>query len=711
MKKTRIVLLLTILVLIGLYLGLDLDRYITLENVQTQLARLQGYAAENFILSACIYLLTYIVFITLSIPGALLFTLLGGAVFGLFWGTILVSFASSIGGTLAFLVARTLLHDWVQHRFGQYLTTLNRGIARDGAFYLFSIRMVPLFPFFMVNLLAGLTPIRVRDFYLASQSGMLLATIVFVNAGVELAQIESLSGLISGRVLLAFALLGVLPLIAKFFVASVRRNKVLHPYKRPSGFDANVVVIGAGAAGLVAALVAAGAKAKVVLVEQQRMGGDCLYTGCVPSKTLLRSARINSYIKRGQEFGLRNLSADVDFPAVMQRIQSVIAKIEPHDSVERFTSLGVECVQGAAKILSPYTVQVGSRQINTRSIILATGAGPLIPEISGLNTVDYLTTETIWELTALPTRLLVLGGGPVGCELAQAFRHLGSEVTLIEKDLRLLPREDRDATELLAQRFTSDGIELLTGFQVQEFKNTNGRQIAIADNGEIQKEIQFDRVLLALGRKANVSGFGLEALGMPLTAQGTVEVNDAMQTGFPNIYACGDVAGPYQFTHMASYQAWFAALNALAGGLRLSRLNYRAVPSATFTTPEIARVGLNEQEASARGQKYEVTRFDLSRLDRALADQEAQGFIKVLTAPGKDKILGVTIVGYHAGDLLAEFVMAMTHNLGLKKISAVTHIYPTMTEANKFAANAWRNARLPEKLLPWLEKYFRWRRG
>lgn len=711
MNKTRILLILAILVAAGLYFGLDLGRYLTLQNVQDELAGMQEFAARNFALAALIYLVSYILFIALSVPGALIFTLLGGAIFGLGWGTVLVSFASSIGATLAFFVSRLLLRDWVQRRFGDYLDAINRGIERDGAFYLFSIRMVPLFPFFMVNLLAGLTAIKVREFYIASQTGMLLATFLFVNAGVEIAQIENLSGLVSGRLLLSFALLGIFPLIARMFINTARRNRILRPFARPKQFDANVVVIGAGSAGLVASLIVAGARAKVVLIEKHRMGGDCLNTGCVPSKTLIRSARIAAYLKRGAEFGLHNVSAEVNFPSVMQGVRDVISRIEPHDSVERFTSLGVECVLGQAQIVSPYTVTVNGRRINTRSIIVATGAAPMIPPIRGLEQVEYLTSDSVWELEELPANLLVLGGGPIGCELAQAFHHLGSKVTLVEMADRLLPREDDEVGEFLAEQFRNEGVSVLTGHRVKEFVVEHGRQVAVAVQAEMETGIAFDKVLLALGRKANVGGFGLEALDLPLTRQGTIEVNDCMQTVYPNIFACGDVAGPYQFTHMASYQAWYAALNALIGSLRRFRINYRVVPTATFTSPEVARVGINEQEAREKGIPYELTRYDLSDLDRAIADREAKGFVKILTVPGKDKILGVTIVGHHAGDLIGEFVLAMTHNLGLRKIAAVTHIYPTLFEANRFAANAWRTARLPTRFFPWLERYFRWWRN
>jgi len=702
--------LLLIIAAFAAYFVFDLGRFLTLDAVQSQLSALERLKNANFAVFATGYFLIYVLVTALSIPGAVLMTLLGGAVFGLVWGVALVSFASSLGATLAFLASRLLLRDWVQTRFGDYLAPINRGVAKDGAFYLFSLRMVPIFPFFMINLLMGLTPISTWSFYWVSQVGMFLGTVVFVNAGSELAQITSLSGLVSGPVLASFALIGVFPLLARLLINTLRRNRVLKAYPKPSRFDTNVVVLGGGSAGLVAALIVAGAKARVVLIEKHRMGGDCLNTGCVPSKTLIRSGRIASYLKRAPEYGVQAGPGQVDFPAVMERVQSVIRAIEPHDSVERFTSLGVECVSGEARILSPYQVQVNDRIITTRSIILATGARPLVPPIPGLDEIDYLTSDSLWELRELPRRLLIIGGGPIGCELAQAFNNLGAEITQVDQAPRLLPREDIEVSEHIEQRFARDGIRVLTDHRVISLRKTGQGGVLEAEHAGGRVSIEFDRVLLAVGRKANVEGFGLEELNMPLTRQGTVEVNQFLQTAYPNIYACGDVVGPYQFTHMASFQAWYAALNALAGWLKKSRVNYRVVPWATFTDPEVARVGLNEQEAREKNIPYEVTRYDLSHLDRALADQEAHGFVKVLTAPGKDRILGVTIVGYHAGELIAEYVFAMTHGLGLRKIAATTHIYPTLMEANKFAANAWRNARLPVKLFPYLERFFRWQR-
>ena len=711
MNITRILVIALIAVAIGGYFLFNLDQYLTLNYVQSRFAEIQQFQNENFTLTALIYFSVYVMIAALSIPGAAIISLLGGAIFGLVWGIIIVSFASSIGATLAFLVSRLLLRDWVQSRFGGYLASINRGIEKGGNFYLFSLRMVPLFPFFMVNLVMGLTPIRAGSFYAVSQAGMLLSTAVYVNAGSELGQINSLSELMSVPVIISLVLLGLFPLGARFLVGVIQRRSIMRKFSKPVRFDANVVVIGAGSAGLVASLIIARAKAKVILIEKNRMGGDCLNTGCIPSKSFIRSGRIMSYIRRANEFGIDDASADVNFSNIMVRVNKIITKIEPHDSVERFTSLGVECVIGGARIESPYTVSVNGHSINTRSIILATGARPIVPTIPGLEEIDYLTSDTVWSLQELPRRLLVVGGGPIGCELAQAFHNLGSEVTQVDIASRLLPREDPEVSQAVMDKFIGDGIKVIIGCQLDSFGNDGGQLFIKIRHQQEELRIYFDNVLLAIGRKPNVEGFGLEELGLSLTPQGSVQVDNAMRTAYPNIYACGDVATSYQFTHMASFQAWFAALNALTGSLWLSRAKYNVVPWATFTDPEVARVGLSEQEAKEQNTAYEITRYNMEQHDRSLADGEAHGFIKVLTIPGKDKILGVTIVGHHAGELIGEFTFAMTHGMGLKKIAAVTHIYPTLLEGNKFAANAWRSTRLPERYFTLMEKYFRWQRA
>ncbi len=713
MKRIRIKLLVLLLIVVSavLFFTFDLQSYFTLSEIKRHQAAFSRYYAENTLQTVLIYMLVYIVVTALSLPGAAVMTLLGGAMFGLGLGLLVVSFASTIGATCAFLVSRFLFRDYVQNRFDDRMAAVNEGIRKEGAFYLFTLRLVPIFPFFVINILMGLTPIKTWIFYLVSQVGMLPGTLVYVNAGTQLAGIDSLQGILSPALLLSFALLGLFPLIAKRLVAFFKAHKVLVHYPRPESFDYNVVVIGAGSAGLVSAYIAAAVKAKVALIEKEKMGGDCLNTGCVPSKALIRTAKMISYARRAEEFGLSRMEVDVDFGRVMERVQAVVEKIAPHDSRERYTSLGVDCISGEAKIESPYTITVEGRTLTTRNIIVATGAGPFVPPIPGLDQIRCLTSDTLWELKTLPKRLVVLGGGPIGCELAQAFSRLGSQVTQVEMLPRILLREDPEVSEFVQKRFAAEGIRVLTGHKATAVRVDDGEKRLICENDGNQVEIDFDEILVAVGRAPNTAGFGLEELGVVLNPNKTVRANELLQTNFPNIYCCGDVAGPFQFTHTASHQAWHATINALFGNLKAFPADYRVIPWATFTDPEVGRVGLNEQDAAEYNVSYEITRYDLSDLDRAITDAEDQGFVKVLTKPGTDKILGVTIVGYHAAEIIAEFVFAMKHSLGLNKIMQTIHIYPTLAEANKFIAGNWKKAHAPETLLRWIEKYHAWRRG
>ncbi len=711
MNKTRIILLVALAVLIGAFYAMDLDQYLTLTYFKSQQAAIEAYRHAQPVTTALVFSAVYIAVTGLSLPGAALMTLAIGAVFGLAWGTLIVSFASSIGATLAFLVSRWLLRDLVQARFGDSLHSANRGIEKDGAFYLFTLRLVPAFPFFVINLVMGLTPLKTWTFYWVSQIGMLAGTIVYVNAGTQLAQLESVSGILSPGLIVSFTLLGLFPLLARKAIALIKERRVLRNHPRPRHFDRDLVVIGAGSGGLVSAYIGAAVKAKVSLIEKHRMGGDCLNTGCVPSKALLRSARFISHAQRAEEFGCDWAHVEFDFAKIMERVQRVIAQVEPHDSMARYTALGVDCIQGEAHITSPYTVEVNGHTLTTRNIVVATGARPAIPPIPGIEATGYRTSDTIWELHTLPARLLVLGGGPIGCELAQAFARFGSQVILVERDPRLIRNEDPEFADMLLQRLRFEGVEVCIGHTAKQFIVTDGRKLLLAEHQGRDVEIEFDELLIAVGRAANSRGFGLEELGVPLRKDGTIEVNEYLQTPYPNIYAVGDVTGPYQFTHAAAHQAWYAVVNGLFGTFKRFRVDYSVLPWATFTEPEIARVGLNEQDAKLQGIAYEVTTYSLDDLDRAIADEEAHGLVKVLTVPGKDRILGATIAGEHAADLITEFVTAMRHGLGLNKILGTIHIYPTLSEANKYAAGTWKRAHAPARVLTWLERYHAWRRG
>ena len=706
--NARLVVLLLITALVAAFFLLDLDQYLTLDYLKSQHQSLIDYYHHHHALTVAIYFSLYVLVTALSLPGATIMTLAGGAVFGLLEGFVIISFASTIGATLAFLVARFLLRDYVQSRFGDKLRAVNAGIERDGDFYLFTLRLIPIFPFFIINLVMGLTPMKAWRFYLVSQIGMVPGTLVYVNAGSQLGQLESLSGILSPQLLASFALLGLFPLLAKKLVDWLKQRKVQRRFPRPKRFDYNLVVIGGGSAGLVSALIAATVKAKVALIEKHRMGGDCLNTGCVPSKALIRTAKMLSYAQRAEDFGLRKNSVEFDFAEVMERVQRVIKRIEPHDSVERFTAMGVDVIQGKARIRTPFEVEVDGRALTTRNIVVATGARPAVPDIPGIDAVDYLTSDTLWDLRQRPQRLLVLGGGPIGCELAQCFQRLGSDVTLVQRGEHIMPREDTEISAMVRQRFEAEGMRVLTGHAATRFE---GGDTLICEHAGREVRIGFDRVLIALGRRANTEGFGLEELGVRTRHNGSVEADPLLRTNYPGIYVCGDVTGPYQFTHTASHQAWYATVNALFAPFKTFRVDYSVIPWATYTDPEVARVGLNELEARERGIAFEVTSYGIDDLDRAIADSEDHGLVKVLTVPGKDRILGVTIVGSHAGDLIAEFVFAIKHGHGLNKILGTIHIYPTLAEANKFVAGNWKKKHKPERLLAWVARFHAWRRG
>jgi dihydrolipoamide dehydrogenase len=711
MNKGKLFVAVVIVALIAAFFAFDLKRYISLEYFEAQRSAIQAHFDAKPFETGAIFFGIYVLVTGLSLPGAAILTLAAGAIFGLLWGVIIVSFASTIGASLAFLASRYVLRDWVQAKFGDKLKAINAGIERDGAFYLFAMRLVPAFPFFAINLLMGLTPMTVRTYYGISQVGMLAGTIVYVYAGTQLGQFRISPGLVA-----AFVLLGIFPLVAKKVLDALKARKAYARWSRPASYDNNLVVIGGGSAGLVSAYIAAAVKAKVTLVEKHRMGGDCLNTGCVPSKALIKTAKLLAQIRRSKDYGIRSATADFDFAEVMERVQDVVAKVEPHDSVERYTKLGVDCVQGSAKITSPWTVDVtlGNGQVRTlttKNIVIAAGGRPFIPPIPGLREANPLTSDTVWDLRKLPARLVVLGGGPIGCELAQAFARLGAKVTQVEMLPRILSKEDPEFSALVMKRFVAEGIEVLVGHKAKQVHVGAGTKTLVVEHEGREKTIDCDEILCAVGRAANVEGYGLEELGIGITKQRTIDVNDFLQTTYPNIYACGDVAGPYQFTHTASHMAWYCAVNALFGRFRKFRVDYSVIPWATFTDPEVARVGLNETEAKEKNIAYEVSTYGIDDLDRAIADGEAEGLVKVLTQPGSDKVLGATIAGEHAADILAEYVAAMRHGFGMNKILGTIHTYPTMAEANKYAAGAWKRSQVTQGQMTFVAAFNAWTRG
>lgn len=714
----KIFLLAVASIIVILFFAFDVHHALTLDGLKTHINDFIAWKESSPILVATAFFLIYITVTALSLPGAAILTLAAGALFGLFNGLILVSFASSIGATLAFLVARFLLRDTIEAKFSSRLKSINSGIEKDGAFYLFTLRLVPIFPFFIINLLMGMTKIKTLTFYLVSQIGMLAGTVVYVNAGTQLAKIDSLQGILSAKLIISFALLGLFPLIAKSVIALIQKRRVYAKWTKPKSYDRNMIVIGGGAAGLVSSYIAATVRAKVTLVETHKMGGDCLNYGCVPSKAIIKSAKVAEQFRHAESYGLDHHEPTFSFNKIMQRVHDVIAQVEPHDSIDRYTKLGVEVKTGYATIIDPWTVEIKSEdgtteRLTTRSIIIATGARPFVPALPGLDDVGYVTSDTLWDTFAQldmpPERLVVLGGGPIGCELSQSFARLGSKVIQIEMAERIMLREDLDVSELAHQELTQSGVEILTSHKALRCEKRDNQKIIVVEHQGAEVEIEFDQLLCAVGRSARLEGYGLEELGIETSR--TVQTNDYLETLYPNIFAAGDIVGPYQFTHVAAHQAWYASVNALFGSFKKFKVDYRVIPWTTFIDPEVARVGLNETEAQQQGIDYEVTRFEFEELDRAIAESNTKGFIKVITPKGKDTILGVTIVAQQAGDLIAEFVLAMKHGLGLNKILGTIHAYPTWAEGNKYAAGEWKRNHAPQTILNWLELFHRWRRN
>ena len=717
----KLVLAVFIIGIVVLFFSFDLHERLTLSEINNNMDSFKAMLETSPITVGATFFAVYVSVTALSLPGASIMGLAAGALFGLFWGAIIVSFASSIGALLAFLVSRYLLQDFVQRKFSNQLKTVNDGIEKEGAFYLFTLRLVPLFPFFLINIVMGLTPLGALTFYWVSQVGMFAGTLVFVNAGTQLATIESTSGIFSPALLFSFALLGALPLVSKRVIDFIKQQKVYKQWDKPSSFDRNLIVIGAGAGGLVSAYIASAVKAKVTLVESGKMGGDCLNYGCVPSKALIRSAKLHHQINHSHHYGLQASTASYKFKDLMARINAIIKEIEPHDSVERYTQLGVDVLSGKAVITDPWTVDVllsdGSRQtLTSKNIIIATGARPCVPNIEGIENSGYLTSETLWEAFSkrenITKKIVILGGGPVGCELAQSFSRLGAKVTIIQSASRLMRREDADVSDFVKETLQKENVNVLLDHRAVRFYIDNQRHVVAIECDNNDMHIEYDALICATGRHPRTEGFGLEELDLiPQGATKTIETNAFLQTRYPNIFAVGDVAGPYQLTHAAAHQAWYACVNSLFGRFKKFKVDYRVLPWVTFVDPEVARVGINEQEALKQGIPYALTRYDINDLDRAITESSNTGFVKILTVPGKDKILGVTIVGHNAGETLAEFVLAMKHGLGLNKILATIHSYPTWAEANKYAAGEWKKAHTSEKILGFLKRFHAWGRS
>ncbi len=706
----KITLVLLIAAAVAAFFLFDLSSYLSLDALKARQLELASFVERQPAAAIGGFFILYVAVTALSLPGAAIMTIAAGAIFGLLLGTVIVSFASAIGASFAFLSSRYILRDWVRSRFGKRIEAIDKGLAKDGAFYLLTLRLIPAFPFFLINLAMGLTAMRLVTFYVISQIGMLAGTIIYVNAGTQLAGIESTSDILSPALIGSLLLLGIFPLIAKAALAWWKRRQVYKGWRRPRSFDRNLIVIGGGAGGLVTAYIATTVRAEVTLIEVNKMGGDCLNTGCVPSKALIRSARAAHEMRSADLYGLETAEPRFRFRALMERVNTIIREIEPADSVERYTALGVDVRIGYARIVDPWTVEIDGRErLTTRSIVIAAGGEPLVPEIPGLKEAGYLTSDTMWQaLTdrdAMPERIVIIGGGPIGTEMAQAFARLGAQVTQVESGARILSREDEEVSDFIAETLRSEGVTILAG---HEAVRCEGKTM-IARSGAAEIAIAFDEIIVAVGRTARLTGYGLEELGIETGK--TVITNDYLETIYPNIFAVGDVAGPFQFTHFAAHQAWYAAVNALFGTFRKVRTDYSVLPWVTYTDPEVAHVGLTQAMADEQGKPYETVCYDIGHLDRAVTESANRGFVKLLVRPGKDQILGATIVAHNAGEILAEYALAMKHGLGLNKVLGTIHAYPTMAEANKYAAGEWKKAHKPERMLALAERLHRWRRA
>jgi pyruvate/2-oxoglutarate dehydrogenase complex dihydrolipoamide dehydrogenase (E3) component len=471
----------------------------------------------------------------------------------------------------------------------------------------------------------------------------------------------------------------------------------------------NLVVIGAGTAGLVAAAGAAGLGARVALVERRLMGGDCLNFGCVPSKALIRASRVSAEIGRASDYGIApDGAAHAEFAAVMERMRRVRAELSANDSAARFKSLGVDVFLGEGRFIGRDAVEVDGKRLNFSRALVATGARPAAPPILGLAEAGFLTNETVFSLTELPRRLAVIGAGPIGCELAQAFRRFGSEVWLLEALAQILPREDRDAAAIVERAIVADGVELLTECKIAGVETGAAGRIVRVEHSGTQREIEVDEILVTAGREPNVEGIGLEAAGVEYDRKSGVRVDDYLQTGNPRIFAAGDVCSALQFTHLSDAHARIVIRNALFFGReRASRL---IIPWCIYTDPEIAHVGLGEAEAAAQGVAIRTFAQEMSAVDRAVLDGESAGMAKVHVREGGDRIVGATIVAAHAGETISELTLAIAAGVGLGRIAGVIHPYPTQAEAIKKIADAYNRTRLTPSRKRLLTRLLAWRR-
>ena len=711
-------------------------------------------------LGPVIFVVAYILATVFFLPGSVL-TLGAGALFGLVRGSILVSIASTLGAASAFLVGRYLARGWVEKRIegNERFQAVDERVAREGWKIVGLTRLSPVFPFNLLNYAYGVTRVSLRDYFFASWIGMLPGTILYVYLGSLAGDLAALgtagTSATTARWILRVA--GLLATVAvTVYVARLAREALGERVVKGEAFAAdpgtpaedeserheemlvapmdehnerlvsnvrppawvnpqpagryNLVVIGAGTAGLVTAAGAAGLGAKVALVESRYLGGDCLNVGCVPSKCVIRSSRAFADAREAHRFGVRIPGeAEADFSAVMERMRRLRAGISDHDSAGRFQDLGVDVFLGEARFSGPDTVEAAGRSLRFKKAVITTGARAAAPPIEGLAEAGYLTNETVFNLTERPTRLACIGGGPIGSELAQAFGRLGSEVALFEMGPHILSREDGDAAEIVQEAFLREGIRLILGCTIRRVEQrTETKVLHFESNGE-SGSITVDEILVGAGRAPNVEGLNLEAVGVAFDPRRGIEVNDRLQTTNPRIYAAGDVCMQWKFTHAADAAARIVIQNSLFFGRK--KLGALTMPWCTCTDPEIAHVGMYEGDANERGVKLDTFFRRMKEVDRAVADGEVEGFVKVHVEKGTDKILGATIVAPHAGEMIGELTLAMVEGIGLKGISGVIHPYPTQAEAIKQVADLYNRTRLTPGVKKWFQRWMAWSRA
>lgn len=685
----KVGLLVLIIICVIMFYHLDGNQYLNFENLKSHHQELFTFYQQNPLRFTLIYFFLYVGLVALSFPGATVLSLAGGYIFGFIKGLLIINWASTIGASIAFLIARFFFKDYLQRKFHYTFQKINQGMDREGNQYLLTLRLIPVFPFFLINILMGLTNISLLRFFIVSLIGMLPGTAVYVWAGTSLQNINSVSDIFTAKLITIFFLVGLIPILQSRILIYLKQKKHYSQFKTPKNYDYNLIVIGGGAAGLVNAYIATNLKAKVLLVEEDKMGGECLNYGCVPSKALISLSKTKKYSK-------------ANFYDLKNEIAKIIESIAPHDSVDRYKEMGVECVKGKASLISPFEVQINGTKYTGRKIIIATGAKPIYPNIKGLDVNKVFDYESIWKIENLPEKLVIIGGGAIGCELALAFSNLGTKVTIIEQN-EVLGTEDRDVASLVMKGLIGNNIDICEKSDLLTI-NHDKCSITFRNKNEVS-EVPFDVLLIACGKIGNTDSIST-TLNLDLDSKKFILVNEYLETlKYRNIYACGDVNGLKQLTNAAAHQAWYTSVNALFGNWKKFSIEHDYIPHAVFVEPEIARVGVNELEALRNNLEYDLYHFDSSDLDRNLIERKKLGIIKVLTIKNTDQILGVTIVGEAASEIIAEYVLAMKYKLGLNKVLATSHIYPSFSEQNKYVAGVWKKRSVPGVILKVLKKY------